>query len=83
MGKTRDLATTSTVTDAEKSTWNGKQAALGFTPENVANKGVANGYAGIGADGTVSAAAAPTDAAHLTNKQYVDAQIALAKKYAP
>lgn len=26
------------VTDAEKSTWNGKQNALGFTPENVANK---------------------------------------------
>jgi hypothetical protein len=27
-----------TVTDTEKSTWNGKQAALGFTPEDVANK---------------------------------------------
>lgn len=26
------------VTDAEKTTWNGKQNALGFTPENVANK---------------------------------------------
>ena len=26
------------VTDTEKSTWNGKQDALGFTPENVANK---------------------------------------------
>ncbi len=26
------------VTDTEKSTWNGKQNALGFTPENVANK---------------------------------------------
>jgi hypothetical protein len=26
------------VTDAEKGTWNGKQAALGFTPENVALK---------------------------------------------
>lgn len=25
-------------TDAEKTTWNGKQNALGFTPENVANK---------------------------------------------
>jgi len=32
------------VTDAEKSTWNGKQAALGFTPEDSANKGAANGY---------------------------------------
>lgn len=27
-----------TVTDTEKSTWNGKQDALGFTAENVANK---------------------------------------------
>ena len=26
------------VTDAEKSTWNAKQSALGYTPENVANK---------------------------------------------
>ena len=26
------------VTDAEKSTWNGKQSSLGYTPENVANK---------------------------------------------
>lgn len=26
------------VTDTEKSTWNGKQDALGFTPENVSNK---------------------------------------------
>jgi hypothetical protein len=26
------------VTDTEKSTWNGKQDALGFTPENVTNK---------------------------------------------
>jgi hypothetical protein len=26
------------VTDTEKTTWNGKQDALGFTPENVANK---------------------------------------------
>lgn len=41
------------VTDAEKTTWNGKQAALGFTPENSANKGVANGYASLGSDGKV------------------------------
>lgn len=33
------------VSDAEKSTWNGKQDALGFTPENAANKGATNGYA--------------------------------------
>ena len=31
-------ATHRTVTDTEKSTWNGKQTALGFTAENVANK---------------------------------------------
>jgi hypothetical protein len=37
------------VTDTEKGTWNGKQDALGFTPENTANKGVANGYAPLDA----------------------------------
>ena len=41
------------VTDTEKATWNGKQAALGFTPENVANKNQANGYAGLGSDGKI------------------------------
>lgn len=41
------------VTDDEKTAWNAKQAALGFTPENPANKGVANGYAGLNADGIV------------------------------
>lgn len=34
-------------TDAEKSTWNAKQAALGFTPENAANKDASGGYAGL------------------------------------
>lgn len=33
-----DDSTHRLVTDTEKSTWNGKQDALGFTPENVANK---------------------------------------------
>lgn len=31
------------VTDTEKSTWNGKQDSLGFTPENSANKGAVLG----------------------------------------
>jgi flagellar basal body rod protein FlgC len=33
-----DSATVRHVTDTEKATWNAKQDALGFTPENVANK---------------------------------------------
>lgn len=33
-----DDANHRTVTDTEKATWGGKQDALGFTPENVANK---------------------------------------------
>src|SRR4030042_688552 len=32
-----DDSTHRTVTDTEKSVWNGKQDALGYTPENVAN----------------------------------------------
>lgn len=35
------------VTDAEKATWNGKQASLGFTAENIAKKDATGGYAGL------------------------------------
>ena len=41
----------------------GKQASLGFTPEDTSKKGQANGYAGLGSDGKVPSAqlpAAPT-----------------------
>lgn len=48
------------VTDTEKSTWNAKQAALGFTPENSANKGAANGYAGLDGTGKVPSAQLPS-----------------------
>lgn len=37
----------------------GKQAALGFTPENAAQKGVAGGYAGLDGTGKVPAAQLP------------------------
>lgn len=36
-----------TVTDIEKSTWNAKQDALGYTAENTLNKGNSNGYASL------------------------------------
>lgn len=48
------------VTDTEKTTWNSKQNALGFTPENSANKGLANGYAGLDATGKVPSAQLPS-----------------------
>lgn len=48
------------VTDTEKSTWNSKQNALGFTPENSANKGVANGYAELDSNGHVPASQLPS-----------------------
>jgi hypothetical protein len=48
------------VTDTEKSTWNGKQNALGFTPENITNKGVANGYAELDSSGHVPASQLPS-----------------------
>lgn len=38
----------------------GAQAALGFTPENTANKGKANGYASLDASGLVPAAQLPS-----------------------
>jgi chemotaxis protein histidine kinase CheA len=37
----------------------GKQASLGFTPEDVANRGQANGYASLGADGKVPSTQLP------------------------
>jgi hypothetical protein len=37
----------------------GKQTALGYTPENVASKGAANGYAGLDSSGKVPAAQLP------------------------
>jgi phage-related tail fiber protein len=39
---------------------NTKQASLGFTPENTANKGIANGYAGLDSSGKVPAAQLPS-----------------------
>lgn len=47
------------VTDTEKNTWNNKQAALGFTPENVASKGQVNGYAGLDSSGKIDPALLP------------------------
>lgn len=48
------------VTDTEKTTWNAKQNALGYTAENTANKWVANGYAGLDATGKVPSAQLPS-----------------------
>ncbi len=42
---TASAANRGALSAADWSTFNGKQAALGFTPENSANKGAANGYA--------------------------------------
>lgn len=39
---------------------NGKQAALGFTPENVANKNAVNGYCGLDSAGKVASAQLPS-----------------------
>jgi hypothetical protein len=41
------------LSSADWNTFNNKQNALGFTPENVANKGAANGYASLNASSKV------------------------------
>ena len=41
---------------ANWTTFNSKQAALGFTPENPANKNAASGYAGLGATSKIATA---------------------------
>ncbi|MDI6033010.1 hypothetical protein QLS91_07980, partial [Flavobacterium sp. LB2P84] len=48
------------VTDVEKSAWNAKQSAIGYTTENIANKNIANGYAGLGSDGKLIASQLPS-----------------------
>jgi len=48
------------VTDTEKSTWNGKQDTLTFTPENTANKGQANGYAPLDVNGKIALSLLPS-----------------------
>lgn len=47
------------ITNTERNTWNGKQDTLGFTPEDSVNKGAANGYASLGADGKVPTSQVP------------------------
>ena len=62
-----DLSTDEThrvVTDVEKSAWNNKQNALGFTPENVANKGIALGYAPLDGGGKIPMANLPSTVLH-------------------
>lgn len=46
-------------TTTDESNWNSKQAALGFTPENAANKDVASGYAGLTSGTLLKAAEFP------------------------
>lgn len=64
-------ATHRTVTDTEKITWNGKQNALGFTPENLANKGQVNGYASLGADGKVPSEQIPSTSTDFASDQNI------------
>lgn len=45
----------------------GKQASLGYTAENTANKGVANGYAALDAGGRTTAAEEPAHTGDATN----------------
>lgn len=53
----------------------GKQANLGFTPENAANKGIANGYAGLDSGGKVPLAQLP--ATLVMNKGFFATEAAL------
>jgi hypothetical protein len=48
------------LSSANWTTFNNKQAALGFTPENTANKGAANGYAPLDATSKISSTYLPS-----------------------
>jgi len=45
---------------ADQTNWNSKQAALGYTPENMSMKGVANGYAPLGFGAVIPMVHIPT-----------------------
>lgn len=65
-------------TDLEKAAWNAKQNALGFTPENIANKGATNGYAPLDATTKIPAVYLPaTDAISegITNLYFTAARV--------
>lgn len=49
----------------------GKQASLGFTPENAANKAAANGYAGLDANGKLSLTELPDSGQSAGNGAYM------------
>lgn len=69
------------VTDTEKSTWNAKQAALGFTPENAANKGVANGYASLDSSGLVPSTQIPSSYKECSVVADITARNAISTKF--
>jgi hypothetical protein len=48
------------VTDTEKAIWNAKQTSMGFTAENLVNKNLPGGYAGLGADGKLISSQLPS-----------------------
>ena len=55
-----DVARLRAALDAIDAAIQGRQASLGFTPENAANKGAANGYAGLDSGGKVPAVQLPS-----------------------
>ena len=61
------------VTAEERNTWNGKQDALGFVPENSTQKGTPSGYASLDASGKVPSSQLPVIAEHThANKDVLD-----------
>ena len=57
---TASAANRGALSAADWSTFNGKQAALGFTPENSANKGVAGGYAPLDGSAKIASTYLPS-----------------------
>lgn len=52
------------ISSATQTALNAKQNALGFTPENAANKGIPSGYASLGLDGKIPSAQLPEGGAY-------------------
>lgn len=59
-GSTLSWSQTELVSTTEKSTWNGKQNSLGFTPESITNKGLANGYVPLDSSSKIASIYLPT-----------------------
>lgn len=71
-GSTFTYSQTELVSTTEKNTWNGKQDSLSFTPENITNKGQANGYVPLDSSSKIASTYLPSYPATIGNRLIIN-----------